>query len=171
MHTLDTADHKCYEGCAADSHEFKAKGLTTAGACPADYNTIDKNIGQIEQCDDGITSLRWCPENHKVKVQQYIKGQGGAPAMVSSTGTIFQRYSNTIVGGHCQDVTVDTSIPFAKTWLDANMYRFTLPSSRGAPWSVGTCDQSVFPVKELSWIPVGIDNGVEWRKFGHGRSQ
>lgn len=71
QHTEDIADNKCYEGCAGK--RFKNKGLSQPGKCPAKYNVVESSK-QVEQCDDGVTNVRWCPDARKVKVTMKVKG-------------------------------------------------------------------------------------------------
>merc|ERR1711881_155270 len=71
MGTEDAADHKCYEGCASST--FKNKGVSTPGACPSSYGVVEKDQ-VVEQCEDGVTNLRYCPGS-RVNVTLKVKGE------------------------------------------------------------------------------------------------
>jgi hypothetical protein len=77
---VDTPDHKCYEACAPAT--FKAKGYYQQFKCPPAFNSVDTAPKVVEVCDDGTTSLRWCPDNHKVNVTFVTKGEAGAVEML-----------------------------------------------------------------------------------------
>merc|ERR1711990_392262 len=83
MHSVDTADHKCFEACA--DHTFAMKGIKTPGPCPPEYNTVDVAHHE-EQCPDGITNLRYC-QGTAVNVTITTKGEAGmAMAQVAAGG-------------------------------------------------------------------------------------
>jgi hypothetical protein len=73
IHQEDTEDHKCFEACA-DS-KFAMKGISTSGSCPSNYNTVDKTQ-VVEQCPDGVTSLRYC-QSTALNVTIKTKGESG----------------------------------------------------------------------------------------------
>merc|ERR1712216_1020161 len=58
LHAEDAADHKCTQACA--TAKFSTKGVSTAGTCPAKYDTVDRTVTET-QCPDGVTQLRYCP--------------------------------------------------------------------------------------------------------------
>jgi len=59
QHEVDAESHKCIEACA--DRAFKMKGMDTDGKCPPAFNTVDKVVKE-EQCPDGVTQLRYCPD-------------------------------------------------------------------------------------------------------------
>jgi len=71
LHALDEEDHKCIEGCAASN--FSQVGVSLDGACPPEYNTVDKEFLTL-QCPDGVTNLRYCPDT-AMNVTMHIKGE------------------------------------------------------------------------------------------------
>merc|ERR1711871_1344622 len=72
------SDNKCYEACSDDDffHGFKVKGLTSHGACPSKYNSVDAHSVE-DVCDDGVTSIKYCEADHKhiIKVRFETKGE------------------------------------------------------------------------------------------------
>merc|ERR1711977_718849 len=105
LHTEDAANHKCYDGCA--SATFKNKGLSTAGKCPANYGVIETSK-TVEQCNDGVTNLRWCADSNKVNVTMDVKGEGEAlvEALMAPTPPPAITKLHEIVGNQCNDITV-----------------------------------------------------------------
>merc|ERR1711998_83691 len=71
LHEEDTEDHKCFEACAES--KFATEGIKQEGKCPSNYNTVDKTQ-TVEQCPDGVTSIRYC---NPINVTIATKGEAG----------------------------------------------------------------------------------------------
>ena len=73
FHTEDAPNHKCYDGCATST--FQNKGLSLPGKCPPNYSVVESET-VVEQCNDGVTNLKWCADGNKVNVTMDVKGEG-----------------------------------------------------------------------------------------------
>jgi hypothetical protein len=73
LHHVDLEDHKCLEACAAQTG-FAVKGVSDAGSCPSNYNTVDKTQ-TVTQCPDGVTNPRYCTA---INVTMTTKGEAMA---------------------------------------------------------------------------------------------
>jgi hypothetical protein len=75
LHREDFGSSKCYEACAQDA-KFAVQGLTTKGACSADYSATD-STKKVKACSDGITNLKYCTVNglHVVHLVERTKGK------------------------------------------------------------------------------------------------
>jgi len=78
-HRGDLKDNKCYQGCAAT--RFKDKGLPLGTPCNPLWSVLDSTT-MVEQCNDGITNIKYCsggnlePVNITMKVLAKAKAGG-----------------------------------------------------------------------------------------------
>merc|ERR1711998_745788 len=82
LHHVDEEDHKCFEACSTAS-SFAVKGVTSANACPSEYNTVDKTQ-VVVQCPDGVTNPRYCSP---INVTITTKGEAMAEALFAESKT------------------------------------------------------------------------------------
>ena len=86
LHQEDTEDHKCFEACNAEGTPFKSKGIAASGKCPSKYSTVDK-VTKVQQCPDGVTSIRYCTP---INVTIDTMGEAGQ-AMAAATEPSFMQ--------------------------------------------------------------------------------
>jgi hypothetical protein len=176
LHTEDAADHKCYEGCAAST--FKNKGVRTPGACPASYGVVEKDQ-VVEQCEDGVTNLRYCPGN-RVNVTLKVKGEAlmedARPLDYSSpTGTMgYVHQIETSPGDHCLEI----AFPGGKSsaFWKSDGWKYGPPVRK--EWVGGACDRTKWTSVDSKeenydgWTSAknAPDAAVAFTKYGYGKS-
>merc|ERR1711907_288734 len=57
-HRIDSADNKCYEGCSSQPFHG-GHSLPKWGGCSSAWSITDSS-GTIEECNDGVTNLKYC---------------------------------------------------------------------------------------------------------------